>query len=284
MDCAVCRCWLHVIQWGVTYLQIIPRRGKLVNLEFTSCTGNTRPASGRGGAPAASNRKIVQDAGAVRPSEPDCVESGVVDDERARYGTILSIVEDEPAMEEYSIDNLKLGERIRDRRQELSLSLRDLAELTDLSATFLSALERGLANPTLASVRRLANALKVPLHRLLADSSDNSLVVLKDRRRSMLFPDSNVKYEILTPQLTRKMVLFQVDLPPEAGNIIQQPLAEPTEECIVVLAGKLEIQLAGQVYELKAGDSIYFENRYMDSIRAVGECPAEYISAVARPG
>jgi transcriptional regulator with XRE-family HTH domain len=186
-------------------------------------------------------------------------------------------------MDDFSIDNLRLGERIRDRRQELQLSLRDLAELTDLSATFLSALERGLANPTLASVRRIANALRVPLHRLLADSSTNSLVVRKDSRRHMLFPDTQVRYEILTPQLTRKMVMFQVDLPPDAGNIMQQPLAEPSEECIVVLSGNVELELAGQCYQLEAGDSIYFENRYLDSIRAVGDCAAEYISAVARP-
>ncbi len=62
---------------------------------------------------------------------------------------------------------------------------------------------------------------------------------------------------------------------------MQQPLAEPTEECIVVLAGQIEIQLSGQTYELKTGDTIYFENRYMESIRALGTGCAEYISAVA---
>jgi len=186
-------------------------------------------------------------------------------------------------MNDFSTDNLQFGLRIKERRQELALSLRDLAEVTDLSATFLSALERGQANPTLASARRIANALGVPLHRLLTDSSDDSLVVTKDQRRQMTFPDSHVKYEILTPQITRRMVLFQVCLPPEAGNIMQQPLAEPTEECIVVLEGKIEVQLSGQAYELNAGDSIYFENRYLESVRALSPTCAEYISAVARP-
>ncbi len=186
-------------------------------------------------------------------------------------------------MTDFSMDNLRFGERIKERRLELNLSLRDLAETTDLSATFLSALERGQANPTLASARRIANSLGVPLHRLLTDSAEDQLVVTKEQRRQMTFPDSNVKYEILTPQITRRMVLFQVRIPPDAGNIMQQPLAEPTEECIVVLDGQLEVQLSGQSYELKAGDSIYFENRYLNSIRAVGDGCAEYISAVARP-
>ncbi len=186
-------------------------------------------------------------------------------------------------MEGPSAENIRFGERVKERRTELGLSLRDLAELTDLSTTFLSALERGQANPTLASARRIAFALKVPLHRLLADSSDGDVVVTKNRRRQMLFPDSHVRYEILTPQLTRKMVLFQVSVPPEAGNIMQQPLAEPTEECIVVLEGEIEIQVAGQTYQLETGDSIYFENRLMESIRATGGKAAEYLSAVVRP-
>jgi len=41
-------------------------------------------------------------------------------------------------------------------------------------------LERAQANPTLASARRIANALKVPLHRLLVDSVENSLVITHD--------------------------------------------------------------------------------------------------------
>ncbi len=186
-------------------------------------------------------------------------------------------------MNDPAVPNLRFGERIKDRRQELSLSLRDLAALTDLSATFLSKLERGQANPTLASARRIANALKVPLPRLLADSAENSLVVTKDSRRQMVFPDSHVRYEILTPQLTRKMILFQICLPAAAGNIMQQPLAEPTEECIVVLSGQIQVRLAGQTYELSAGDSIYFENHFLESITAAGDAPAEYISALARP-
>ncbi len=40
-------------------------------------------------------------------------------------------------------DNLLLGKRLNKRRTELNLSLRDLAEKTDLTASFLSQLERG---------------------------------------------------------------------------------------------------------------------------------------------
>ena len=188
----------------------------------------------------------------------------------------------EVKMEEFSEDYAHFGERIKERRLELDLSLRNLAELTNLSATFLSNLERGRANPTLASALSIAHALKIALPRLLADTSTDNLVVRSDKRGRLVFPDTHVSYEVLTPQVTRKMVLFRVCLAPETGYTLQQPLGDPSEECIVVLSGTVELTLAGKVYELEAGDSIYFENRYLENIRALGETSADYISAIAR--
>jgi transcriptional regulator with XRE-family HTH domain len=185
-------------------------------------------------------------------------------------------------VQDSSPDNAEIGERVRTRRQEMGLSLRDLAEKTELSATFLSGLERGLVNPTLSSMRRLANALEVPIHRLLMDTSNVGPVVRHDRRARMVFPEGNVQYEILTPQLARKIVMLQVRARPEAGNMIRQPFAERTEECILVQQGMLEVIVAGQYYELEAGDTIYFENRYLDSVRALGDTEAVYVSVLAR--
>lgn len=196
---------------------------------------------------------------------------------------VVCIVKDQ-TIEEFSHDYVHFGQRIKERRQELELSLRDLAELTNLSATFLSNLERGRANPTLSSALSISHALKIALPRLLADTSADNMVVRGDRRGRVVFPDTHVSYEVLTPQVTRKMVLFRVCLAPEVGYTLQQLIGDPTEECIVVLSGSIELTLAGKTYELKAGDSIYFENRYLESIRALGDSAADYISAIARAG
>jgi mannose-6-phosphate isomerase-like protein (cupin superfamily) len=78
------------------------------------------------------------------------------------------------------------------------------------------------------------------------------------------------------------MVLFRVCLAPDTGYTLQQLVGDPSEECIVVLSGTVEITLAGKVYELQPGDCIYFENRYLENIRALGDAAADYISAIAR--
>jgi transcriptional regulator with XRE-family HTH domain len=175
------------------------------------------------------------------------------------------------------------GERLKARRTELGLSLRDLAAQTGLSATFLSTLERGVANPTLNSLRKVSNALGLPLLRLTGENSRSNPVVHHDQRRRLVLRPGQVEYEILTPSLTRKMVLIQVQATADQGNLVAQPLAEPTEECLVLLSGRVAICLAGHVYELAAGDSIYFEGHELESIHVLGDQEAVYISAITPP-
>ncbi len=178
---------------------------------------------------------------------------------------------------------LHIGERIRARRKEMGLSLRDLAKMTNLSPTFINNLERGIVNPTHASIRRIANALKLPIYQLMGEPPNHTPIVRYHRRARMTFPPGNVTYEIVTPQLTRDLVVFEVKARADAGNMVQQPLAEPSEECILVLAGRIEVCIAGETYELAAGDSIYFENRFLESVRALGDEEARYLSIISRP-
>jgi uncharacterized cupin superfamily protein len=59
-------------------------------------------------------------------------------------------------------------------------------------------------------------------------------------------------------------------------------MPEAVEECVVVLAGIIDICVAGQSYRLDAGDSIYFESRDLESIYVVGDAEAQYLSAIAQ--
>ena len=175
------------------------------------------------------------------------------------------------------------GPRLKARRKELKMSLRDLAAKTGLSATFLSTLERGIGNPTLESLRKVSNALGIPLLYLSGNSTEKNLIVRHDQRRRLVFPPRRLEYEILTPSLTRKMVVIQIRATAEDGNLVSGPLSHPTEECIVVLSGRIGLWIAGGAYELEAGDSIYFEGQELESIQVLGDQEAVYISIITPP-
>jgi transcriptional regulator with XRE-family HTH domain len=61
----------------------------------------------------------------------------------------------------------KLGKRIRELRTNVGLSQEKLGELTGLDRTYISGIERGLRNPSLKNIEKLAKALKEPISDLI---------------------------------------------------------------------------------------------------------------------
>ena len=55
----------------------------------------------------------------------------------------------------------KIGQRIRDARTERKLSQEELAEMADLSSTYIGRLERGEKTPSINTLVVLANSLQV---------------------------------------------------------------------------------------------------------------------------
>jgi transcriptional regulator with XRE-family HTH domain len=64
------------------------------------------------------------------------------------------------------------GHRIREIRAAQGLSLEQLARLTGISAPALSLIETGKRDPRLTTLKRIADALRVPPATLIADDSD----------------------------------------------------------------------------------------------------------------
>src|SRR5216117_897281 len=74
------------------------------------------------------------------------------------------------------INTEEFGRAIRRRRQELALSLRDVADQTNVSASTLSRIENGTGKPDADNIARLTAWLEVPVERILSGRStaDNS--------------------------------------------------------------------------------------------------------------
>lgn len=64
---------------------------------------------------------------------------------------------------------MALGQRVRERRTERGLTLRDLAARAGLSLRFVAEVEAGRGNPSVASLAAMAEALQTSAAELLAD-------------------------------------------------------------------------------------------------------------------
>lgn len=175
-----------------------------------------------------------------------------------------------------------LGKRLNKRRKEMGLSLRELAEKTSLTASFLSQLERGVTNPSLKSVQKIADALGVPLLFFLSENRSQTPVVRAENRSKLDLDDARVSYEMLTPDLTGNLEALIGHIKSGCENIAR-PLSIETEELIFVLEGALIVGLKDQEYTVNAGDSIYFRGRDLVKLTCGCDCETRWISVINPP-
>ncbi len=70
------------------------------------------------------------------------------------------------------INTADLGKAIKRRREELKMSLRDVADVIDVSASTLSRIENGTGRPDTDNIARITRWLNMPVDRLMKHSSD----------------------------------------------------------------------------------------------------------------
>ena len=175
-----------------------------------------------------------------------------------------------------------LGAKIRDKRMELGMSLKELAERTELTPGFISQIERELAEPSITSLRKIANELGVAVFYFLMDEAHVNPVVRKDERPPLKFNNSNITYELLSPDLNRQMEMFLGRLEPGAATC-DEPLSHPGEEVIHVLQGTMWILIGDNEYTVEHGDTIYYYSSSPHKIINTGTTELVFISTITPP-
>ncbi|MEW6244835.1 MAG: XRE family transcriptional regulator [Bacillota bacterium] len=175
-----------------------------------------------------------------------------------------------------------LGERIKRKRTEQGKSLRDLAAATGLTPSFLSQIERDLVEPSITSLRKIAEALEVPIFYFLMTEQEVEPVVRKHERKVITLPGSGISVELLTPDLDKQMELIMIRLGP-GKSTVQHPLPHSGEECTVVLEGKMRITVGSNEYVLDAGDSIYYFASVPHQLVNIGDDDLVILSAITPP-
>lgn len=175
-----------------------------------------------------------------------------------------------------------IGSRIRERRKTLGFTLRDLSEQVGLSPSFIAQVERGRVTPSIPSLQQIANALRVPIFYFFIEERCEQRVVRKDKRRKIQFPDTNITYELLLPDLNHKSIGLMVRLG-SRDCITPLRLSEPTEEWILVLSGRIGIEVSGERYQLDPGDSISYEGWELQEVISLCDEESQFIVGMTPP-
>ena len=173
------------------------------------------------------------------------------------------------------------GTQLRELRLRRGWTLQDLADQSGLSKTFLSRLESGDRQASIAAVLTLSRIFEVSLSFFFESpvALEPCLIVraahAEERSTNGLKykPLSNAgRFSHLQPLLVRVS-------PTRRGT---QHYQHPGEEWIYVLSGKLILSLAGRTYDLGPGDAAHFESRLAHRLVAPGPEEAQVL-VVASP-
>src|SRR5262245_53602032 len=136
---------------------------------------------------------------------------------------------------------LALGARIRSLRRARGQTLRGLADQAGVTESFLSQVEREVASPSIATVRRIAQALDLTIAELFAEEPTAGRVVRREDRRRIAYPGLGAVDEFLTAGISGKLQVIISTIDPGGGTGHETYDHDSDEEVVVVLDGLMAL-------------------------------------------
>lgn len=187
-----------------------------------------------------------------------------------------------------SVEPPRVGSTLAEQRQARGLSLDELSRLAGVSKSMLSQIERNQANPTVAVVWRLANALGVPLGTLL-DGDRPALpaitTVAGHATPSLRSPDGKCELRILGPiELAGQFEWYELTVQP--GGKLESQAHEPgsREHLSVLGAGTLEVRSGADVSRLHDNETARYAVDVPHAIVNPGERTVQALLVVIHAG
>ena len=182
-------------------------------------------------------------------------------------------------------DRHSLGRRIRELRRAQGLTLNDVATAAGVSVSLLSQVERGKTDPSLETLRDIADALGTAPFRLLAGSLSRSRLVRVDERPRLELPSSDIVFELLSHSLegTFEVMLWTLAKGGSNPSVTRGARGHLGEEALLMLTGRARFELGDEVFELAAGDFITYDARVRHQMTSLDDEPCSGLSVMSPP-
>lgn len=173
-----------------------------------------------------------------------------------------------------SIQGPELAARLRMLRLERGFTLAAMAMKTGTTKGFLSQVERGIKAPSIATLLRIAQVLEVSVAALFQSGAkpDPVYSLVRAHERKKYAREGSLygyHYEAIAfRKAIKKMEPFIVSPPFRAPRKL---FNHDGDEMILVLSGRIQVNLADEVIVLKPGDCLYFDASTPHCSRSLGK-------------
>ncbi len=154
-----------------------------------------------------------------------------------------------------------IGEKIRSIRKDKGLTIVELSEKINVTSGYISQIERDLISPSLAVLKRLSNALDIPLSVLFLEHPQEKVIrTLQEERTKIKYGNINVELEFITPVMSKNeknldFESFIFKLKPKAW-VSEQAIRHEAKVWIYVVSGEIDCHIGDKIFKVSRGDSI----------------------------
>ncbi|AWB10285.1 transcriptional regulator, XRE family with cupin sensor [Thermodesulfobium acidiphilum] len=154
--------------------------------------------------------------------------------------------------------NFIIANNLKKIREKRKLSLDKLSEITGVSKSLLSQIERAESNPTVTTLKKITTGLKISFTALLESPKPNVDVVRFNNITPIIEDGGKYRvYPIFPFDENRRFEIYIVELDKDSSiRAIAHP--DRTQEFITVFEGELKVSLGEEELIISKGDSIRF--------------------------
>jgi XRE family transcriptional regulator, regulator of sulfur utilization len=171
-----------------------------------------------------------------------------------------------------------LATNIRHLREARGMTQEQMARISDIPRPTWANLESGQSNPTLSVLIKVANSLQVPLEELIA--APRAVVKLYKAASLPSVTRGRVRLRKLLPDTIPGLEIDRMELP-ASSYMAGIPHTPGTREYLTCEAGKVELSVGGETWQLEPGDVVVFRGDQKHGYRNAGSQPAITYSIVS---
>lgn len=180
-----------------------------------------------------------------------------------------------------------IGRQVRQFRQQLDMTVAEVAKLAGLSSGMLSKIENGMTSPSLATLRALSQALNVPVtsfFRKFEEQRDATFVkagegLLIERRGTR----AGHQYQLLGHSVGRRDSVEPYLITLTEKSEVFPLFQHAGVEFIYILDGEVLYRHGSQTYSMARGDSLFFDSDVPHGPEELIELPVRLLSLIVQP-
>lgn len=155
--------------------------------------------------------------------------------------------------------NSVIAENLKMLREERKLSLDNVAKLSGVSKSMLGQIERGEVNPTVSTVWKISNGLKISFTQLMSRPEADIELVDKSEIQPLVEDNGRFRnFPVFLFDSTRRFEMYSLEID-EGSYLSAEAHPQGTQEFITVFSGEVSIIIGSEKYVVAAGNSIRFK-------------------------